>query len=143
VPPYVITEEGGEEVAAELSRRLRQFNERSAGPLNIKRLVLTTRDEADTLIAGLLGEFFWNTLFVGVLWVDELHRGKKLGRSLLERAERLAAERLCDSIYLSTFSFQAPEFYAKRGYKQIGSLDGSPKGHERYWFAKLLGKSAV
>jgi hypothetical protein len=42
------------------------------------------------------------------------------------------------SICLDTFSFQAPAFYKKLGFKQFGKLKDFPKGHERIWLKKVL-----
>jgi GNAT superfamily N-acetyltransferase len=141
--PFVIEEDGSEAVATEVRARLRSFNERIAGPLNTKPLVLGVRDQAGTVIGGLVGEFFWNTLLVEVLWVDEPHRNNGMGTALLTRAEKLAREHLCDSIYLSSFTFQAPAFCAKKGYMTIGKLAGVPKGSAWHWLAKPLHTNAV
>ena len=136
-------EEGLTSTAEDLGSRLRQFNEERAGPVNWKPLVLSIRDDNDQLIAGLSGGFFWNTLFVDVLWVDEAHREKAYGSSLLRYAEREASEHGYEVVYLSTFSFQAPDFYSRQGYNLIGELDGCPRGFKRQWFAKRLDKSVV
>lgn len=90
-----------------------------------------------------MGEFFWNALLVEVLWVDEQYRNNGLGTKLLMRAEGLARERSCDLVYLSTFLFQAPSFYAKNGYAVIGELAGLPRGAARRWYAKRLAKDAI
>jgi hypothetical protein len=41
-------------------------------------------------------------------------------------------------VYLSTFEFQAPGFYAKQGYSVIGELENVPAGSKRQWFSKVL-----
>ena len=140
---FDIREEDDEAISSELAARLRKFNERLAGPLNTKPVLLTIRDDTGNLVAGLFGEFFWNSLWVDVLWVDERVRGQRFGSSLLKRAEVAAEARGCHTVCLSTFSFQAPEFYLKHGYKLIGELPGLPKGASRKWFAKQLSQNAV
>ena len=40
--------------------------------------------------------------------------------------------------YVDTFSFQAPEFYRKLGYREFGRLDDFPTGHRRSWLTKAL-----
>jgi GNAT superfamily N-acetyltransferase len=133
-----IEKENASAVAAEIGSRLRVFNEDHAGPLNYERLVLSARDEDGALLAGLSADFHWNCLYLDVLWVDPKHRGKGLGTSLLSEAERIAKERSCDLVYLSTFQFQAPEFYAKHGYSLVGALHGVPRNSSRQWFSKAL-----
>ena len=41
-------------------------------------------------------------------------------------------------VYLYTFSFQAPGFYRKLGYREFGKLNDFPKGQSRYWLNKAL-----
>jgi GNAT superfamily N-acetyltransferase len=126
------------EVAADLADRLTRFNEAHAGPLRTRHIALTVRNEEDAMIAGLAGEIFWNALYVHLLWVDEDYRQQGYGASLLSRAEELAIEAWCRCVYLSTFEFQAPGFYAKQGYSLIGELMGVPHGSRRQWLCKML-----
>jgi GNAT superfamily N-acetyltransferase len=139
----IVEGEDSASVVEDLESRLKSFNEHHAGPADTQPLVLSVRDNDGNLIAGLTGEFFWNALYVAVVWVDEPHRGLGYGASLLKRAERVARERACEVVYLSTFGFQAPGFYLKQGYKVIGELHGVPHGSTRQWFCKLLSEDAV
>ena len=139
----IVEEEDPSSVAEELESRLKRFNEQYAGPANTRPLVLSVRDSAGTLIAGLTGEFFWNALYVAVLWVDEPHRGTHYGASLLHRAERIAHERGSEAVYLNTLGFQAPGFYLRQGYKVIGEMHGVPHGCTRQWFCKWLSDDAI
>lgn len=132
------TEQHQAEVAKELYARLNAFNETVAGPLNSERLVLSIRDGAGKVIAGLSGESHWGALFISMLWVDQPFRKMGYARSLLEHAESIARKRSCRKVYLNTFTFQAPDFYMKCGYKLIGELTNVPPGHSRKWFAKVL-----
>src|SRR4051812_10843683 len=133
-----IERENASAVAAEIGSRLRVFNEDQAGPLNHERLVLSARDDDGALLAGLSADFHWNCLYLDVLWVDPKHRRKGLGTSLLRQAETIAKERSSELIYLSTFQFQAPDFYAKHGYSLVGTLHGVPRNSSRQWFSKVL-----
>jgi GNAT superfamily N-acetyltransferase len=133
-----IENENANAVAAEIGSRLRGFNEDQAGPLKYERLVLSVRDDDGVLLAGLSADFHWNCMYLDVLWVEPKHRRKGLGSSLLRQAERIARERSYELIYLSTFQFQAPEFYAKHGYALVGKLHGVPRNSSRQWFSKVL-----
>jgi GNAT superfamily N-acetyltransferase len=137
---YAITSEDdrASEVAADLRTRLKRFNERQAGPINRRDIAATIRNERGQIIAGLAGEVFWNSFYVHLLWVEEEYRRQGFGGRLLRHAERLAVEASCDCVYLSTFEFQAPGFYAKQGYSVIGELPDVPKGSRRQWFAKTV-----
>ena len=133
----IVREQSPERLAAQLDDRLSAFNEGHAGPLRSEGLALAIR-EGERLLAGLSGEIFWNALHIDLLWVAAEHRRHGYGRALVQRAEELARERGCDVAYLSTFDFQAPEFYAAMGYHVIGELAGVPRGSRRRWFAKQL-----
>ena len=41
-------------------------------------------------------------------------------------------------IRLETWSFQAPDFYKKIGYREFGRLDDHPKGFTTFFFVKVL-----
>jgi ribosomal protein S18 acetylase RimI-like enzyme len=56
----------------------------------------------------------------------------------MKKAEEIAANRGCLGIRLDTFSFQAPGFYEKLGYRIFGRLANHPKGHERIYYFKEL-----
>ena len=126
------------EVSSELEARLRDFNEASAGPLRSKPVALTVRDDSGRLIGGLTAEIFWNTLYIDVLWVDAEYRGQGYGTLLLQEAEREALADSCEVVYLSTFDFQAPGFYARHGYRACGELQDVPRGSRRQWFCKRV-----
>jgi ribosomal protein S18 acetylase RimI-like enzyme len=130
------------EISADLAARLTRFNESHAGPLGRRHVALTVRNESNTVIAGLTGEFLWNGLYVHLIWVDAEYRHQGYGSQLLRRAEALASEASSDFVYLSTFEFQAPGFYQRHGYSVIGELRGVPAYSGRLWFAKTLSRSA-
>ncbi|MGQ0441123.1 hypothetical protein ACT4UT_33640, partial [Bacillus sp. B-TM1] len=53
---------------------------------------------------------------------------------LIKHIEEFAIEKECSLINLDTFSFQAPAFYKKHGYKVIGVSENHPKGNNRHPF---------
>ena len=125
-------------VESELQARLIAINEGHSGPLRPYPFALSVRDESGTLVAGLKALVYWNVLRIDLLWVDAAHRGKGHGVSLVRRAEEVARERACAVAFVSTFDFQAPDFYLKLGYAQIGELSGVPEGSRLRWFSKRL-----
>lgn len=91
------------------------------------------------IVAGIKADiYYWNILYIQVLWVDEKYRGQKLGTKLLNRVEQEAKDLGVKLVHLDTFDFQAPEFYLKHGYEIFGTLDDCPKGHKRYYMKKRL-----
>ena len=135
----VVVEKARAAAVAKLVRDgLIAHNRRFVGPARWKRFVLSAR-EGRRIVGGLTGDIGWNFAFVGILWVDEAARGKGAGTALIREAERLARRRGCALIHLSTFSFQAPQFYEKLGYRRFAALKNTPaSGTARYFYVKRL-----
>ena len=86
---------------------------------------------------GLAGSTYGDWLFIHDLWVRADLRRRGICQELLRLAEGRARERGCHSAWLDTFSFQAPEFYPKFGYREFGRLD-YPPDQQRIFFQKRL-----
>ena len=72
------------------------------------------------------------------MYVREDLRGQGYGEKLLLRAEEEARSRGVKNVFLDTFSFQAPDFYQKLGYRVFGELVDFPPGHTRHYLTKRL-----
>lgn len=105
---------------------------------NPKDLGVYLQDETGKKVAGLIGNTHGNWLFIKFLWVSEELRGHSIERNILNKAEQTAKERGCKYSFLDTFSFQAPEFYKKHGYKKVFALENYPVTGKRYYFTKTL-----
>ena len=117
---------------------LGRFNESKAGERKLLPLILSLIDEQGHVIGGVVGESFWNAIHIEMLWVADEQRGRGYGKRLLEAVETEAKARGADVVYLNTFSFQAPMFYERLGYKKFGELPDVPRGEKRIWYAKRL-----
>ena len=114
------------------------FNEALAGPRNKKEFAFSVHSKTGEFVGGLLGFTHWNHFFVSAVFVDQRFRREGTGRELLKRAEALALEHGCDTIYLDTFDYQAPGFYNKLGFKVFGKLEDYPPGHQRFYLIKQI-----
>lgn len=94
--------------------------------------------EADdgTLLGGLAAYSVQDWLFIKLLAVVDGQRGSGIGRKLLSRAEDIAREKGLVGVYLDTYDFQAPRFYASMGYTECGRLPAAGGAPQRFWFAK-------
>ena len=102
-------------------------------------LEFVIKDKVGREIAGILaGIGYWNGLEIKILWVDENYRNNGLATKLLNYVETTAKEKGATISMLDTFDFQAPGFYLKNGYDQIGEINDFPKGHKRIYFSKKL-----
>ncbi|MBD9440150.1 GNAT family N-acetyltransferase [Pseudomonas sp. PDM04] len=117
---------------------LRAYNVAQAGDGKAELLALLVRDDQGEILGGLYGRFFYRWLFIELLSVPEQARGDGMGSQLMRMAEDLAREKECVGIWLDTFSFQAPAFYQKMGYSELGQIVDYPPGHRRHFFQKRL-----
>jgi len=128
--------------AAQASRALWkglvEFNRSQAGPLRYKRHVITARDGNGRLLGGIILQSYLLETYVELLWLSQQARRVRLGTKLLKEAERCARERGSRLIHLNTYSFQAPGFYEKQGYRRFGTIAGSPRDGSRHFYLKRL-----
>lgn len=94
--------------------------------------------EDGQIIAGIVAERTVDTVEVDFLFVEESCRGKGYGKALLEQVETVAREKGARRILLNTYSFQAPKFYPKLGYREILKLEPCFSAHSQFYFLKEL-----
>lgn len=104
----------------------------------VKTFSVFAKDESNKVIGGVIVSFLWNGMEIQALWVDQTARKQGLGRKLMEMVEEEGIKRGCTISYTNTFSWQAPEFYAKLGYSVYGKLDDFPPGNSLTYFQKNL-----
>ena len=126
----------GEDPFAALNGLLREYNEQHAGPAKHVPIWLFARDPAGKVQGGLRGQTYWSWCSIDVLTVAEPYRGQGIGSLLLQKAEDVARARGCIGMRLDTLSFQAPDFYRRRGYSEFGRIEDYPPGHARLWLMK-------
>ncbi|HEX4765992.1 MAG TPA: GNAT family N-acetyltransferase [Lichenihabitans sp.] len=122
-----------------LLRLLAAYEAEKAGPLRIEQLAILIKDEAGATIGGLYGWTMFRWLMVESLFVPERLRGSGTGTALMAQAESTARARDCIGIWLDTYDFQAPGFYAKLGFEAFGAVEDHPPGHRRIFMRKRWG----
>jgi len=121
-----------------IGKGIRDFNTQQAGDDEYKSLCFVLRGPDDEIVGGIIGATYWNWFYIDLIWLKEEFRNQRYGHSLLSLAEDEARQRGAKHAYLDTFSFQAPDFYKKHGYRVFGELANFPTGHQRYFFTKQL-----
>jgi ribosomal protein S18 acetylase RimI-like enzyme len=101
-------------------------------------LFITVRDDAGSVVGGLVGATYLGWLQVQAVWVSDELRGLGYGSELMQAAEDAAVERGVPRVFLETLSFQALPFYEKRGYKVVSKIPDFPPGGCRYALTKDL-----
>ncbi|MGD0722693.1 MAG: GNAT family N-acetyltransferase [Roseiarcus sp.] len=139
-PSLTLTQESAPDAATAraIEAGLDAYNESVVPYGDWAPLWIVGRDGAGSVQAGLRAITVYDWMFVIWLWVGAAHRGAGIGSRLLADAETTARTRGCRASYLDTFSFQAPKFYERRGYREFGRLDSFPPGHARIWLWKTL-----
>src|SRR5262245_26680305 len=117
---------------------LYHYNVEQTGRDDGQWLAICLRDETDRIVGGLHGWAGGAGKKVRSLWVSPQERRQGRGRQWLLMAEAEARKRGCSHATLSTFSFQAPEFYRKFGYRIVATIEGLPEGHRQYTLVKDL-----
>ena len=85
------------------------------------------------------GHSYYREVHVGELIVAEGYRGQGIGMRLLAAAEAFFKGKGLDHISLTTYRFQAPEFYRKNGYTlEFIREDTACSALDKYFFIKKL-----
>ena len=115
-------------------------------------LLKSDAGEIQGAVQGNYDNFGW--LWIDSLWVSEAVRGLGYGTMLLNTIEQAALDKQCHHSHLTSFSYQAADFYLKQHYTVFAELDNyvpeqiikdrkadgaDPiKGNSRYWLKKSL-----
>jgi GNAT superfamily N-acetyltransferase len=117
---------------------IHNYNIQQAGDDHGQNLCFVLQGSDQEIVGGIIGATHWNWLYIDLMWIKEEFRGQGYGAQLLKLAEDEGRKRGATNAYLGTFSFQAPDFYQKFGYRVFGELSAFPTGHQRYYLKKQL-----
>lgn len=111
----------------------------SVAPLGeVRPMAVFARDAAGTLRGGAVGRSWGLCCELQQLWVAEASRGQGLGTRLLRAFETHGHQRGCRVFYLTTLSYQAPDFYRRHGYHVLSEISGYPQGITKLLMQRLL-----
>ncbi|MGX1129966.1 GNAT superfamily N-acetyltransferase [Streptomyces glaucescens] len=132
---------GGQDEALEklLDDELTAFNGAAGGAGTPEEFSVRVDDAAGEPVGGLTGWTWGGLCAVHLLWVREDVRGDGWGSRLMRAAEEEGVRRGCTDMVVSTYTFQAPEFYLKLGFRETGRTPGVPGGHADVSFHKVIG----
>ncbi len=118
-----------------LHRRLQAYNHAFYGEVREHSFHM---EEDGVVVAGVVASSVFDTLEVEYLFVEEAVRGRGYGAALLRRAEESARAYGLRRVLLNTYSFQAPAFYRKQGYREISRIEPCFGAVNQYFFEKML-----
>jgi ribosomal protein S18 acetylase RimI-like enzyme len=107
---------------------LERHNHAAAPLADVRPLAAFATDESGTVVGGAVGRTWGKCCELLQLWVAPEHRSRGVGSRLLLEFEACARARGCSVFYLTTLSFQAPEFYRRHGYDVLARIAGYPEG---------------
>ncbi len=98
----------------------------TAGTPAARELTVRLLDADDELLAGVSGWTWGVAAGIGMTWVRADVRGQGVGERVLADFEAEARARGCTHVFVTSFTFQAPGFYEKQGYREIFRWEGVP-----------------
>ena len=121
-----------------INREFTVFGQESGVELNYDAFCFVAEDDAGQLLGVITGRAYYNEVHIGDLIIGKGHRKSGIGSKLVEEVEKAYRGKGYEKITLTTFGFQAPEFYKKLGYEtEFVRRDKDPK-LSKYFLAKAL-----
>jgi GNAT superfamily N-acetyltransferase len=117
---------------------LKEYNLAHGVSFDAEKFLIVLRDPAGVMVGGATGDSRWGWLFIGGFAVDKTYRGQGWGTRLMAQVETLARDRLCHTVWLDTYSFQAKPFYEKLGFSVFATMKDYPPGHQRFMLSKKI-----
>ena len=118
--------------------RLYEYNRAVTGRDDGQGLGFIIRDEEGRTVAITAGYTWAGISEIKQMWVDEAFRGRGYGRALLDAMVAEAKRRGVSRVWVSSYDFQAPGFYERRGFKRMAEFDGWPEGRVNVILCKIL-----
>jgi len=107
---------------------LERYNYSVAPLAEVRQLAAFATDEAGTVVGGAVGRTWGSCCELLQIWVSPELRSHGVGSRLLQEFEAHGRTRGCSTFYLTTLSYQAPEFYRRHGYAVLAQISGYPDG---------------
>ena len=127
------------EMVAVVETGLSEYNREKIGYVDACDLPIVFRQAATGKVqGGLLGRTTLGLLFIDLVYLPEEARGRGVGARMLKMAEDEAVARGCTAAVLFTITFQAPEFYERHGYRELGRVEVAPPSATRVCMTKQL-----
>ena len=106
--------------------------------LNFEEYCFVAEDDEGEIIGAITGRAYYNEVHIGDLVIDSKYRGQNIGSKLVKAVEEEFKDTGFTKITLTTFGFQAPEFYKKLGYElEFVRKDNDPK-LSKYFYLKRI-----
>jgi ribosomal protein S18 acetylase RimI-like enzyme len=135
----IIKKSADEEIVGEfINRAFSDYAIANNVELNYEEYCFVAEDDAGAVIGSVTGRAYYNEVHIGDLIIDKNCRRQSIGTKLVTAVEEEYRNKGYEKISLTTFGFQAPEFYKKLGYSlEFVREDKDPK-LSKYFYCKSL-----
>jgi N-acetylglutamate synthase-like GNAT family acetyltransferase len=123
--------------AAAIEQRLYEFNMDATGYRDGLDLGFVV-EEAGEIVGAAAGYTWGGICEVKTLWVHPDRRTAGLGSALMAQAIEEARTRGCRLMFLTSYDFQAPDFYERLGFECIATIPDKPLGHVEHIMRRTL-----
>jgi len=95
-----------------INNEFNDYAEKNDVVLNFEEYCFAAEENGE-IIGVITGRAYYNEVHIGDLIIDEKYRHMSIGTKLLKKVEEAFTGKGYSKITLTTFGFQAPEFYKK------------------------------
>jgi GNAT superfamily N-acetyltransferase len=126
--PDTVTSVGKADAALDqlLNDELDKFNAAATSGVAPAEELTVRVEQQGCLVAGVSGWTWGQAAGIGMTWVREDDRGTGVGTSAMTAFENEARSRGCTHVFVTSFTFQAPGFYHRLGYREIFRWESVP-----------------
>ncbi len=121
-----------------INREFTVFAKESGVALNYDEFCFVAEDDEGQILGVITGRAYYNEVHIGDLIIGKEYRKSGIGRMLVEEVEKAYSCKEYGKITLTTFGFQAPDFYRKLGYKTEFIREDKDPRLNKYFLAKEL-----
>lgn len=133
---FSTTDAPSDEMLLAVDAGLEQHNYAVAPLAEVRQLAAFATEASGQVVGGATGRTWGRCCELLQLWVATDVRSRGVGSRLLREFEAHARTRGCSIFYLTTLSYQAPEFYRRHGYAVLARIDGYPNDIVKYLMHK-------
>ena len=121
-----------------LSEEFARYGLQNGVALNYDEFCFAAETETGEIAGVITGRAYYNEVHIGDLIVGEAYRRTGLGSRLVGAVEDAYRGKGYSIITLTTFGFQAPEFYRKLGYRTEFVRENRDPRLNKYFLCKEL-----
>ena len=130
-------DETNEKVGEFINKAFTDYAIKCCVELNFEEYCFVAEEDGE-IVGAITGRAYYNEVHIGDLIIDEKYRRLKVGSKLVKAVEETFVGKGYDKITLTTFGFQAPEFYKKLGYELEFVREDKDPQLCKYFYIKLL-----